>query len=217
MLNLDVEPQKNRKDLRTLLKGLLLVLVGFLAILVPIAPAVATANHGDTNHNDTELQFLVGSGLICSLASNACPDVSSAANGDTISLAGQGTISTGENENDGAGSATGHGTFVHRNAEGGIIAHGTWRATDLLSFTPYGNGSVQGLPANFQGGLATISVTIRPDGAAHHIVLHGILAIDCALGNPPASAKEGVTLTVPNLITFNTKVSGFTLFIADNE
>jgi hypothetical protein len=143
--------------------------------------------------------------------------VSSAADGDTIQLAGQGTISTGENDNEGAGSATGHGTFVHKNAEGVVQAHGTWKAKSLLSFTPYGSGSVQGLPANFQGGLASISITIRADGAPRGTVLHGTLVIDCVLGNPPATAKEGVTLTVPNLITFNTKVSGFTLFIADNN
>jgi hypothetical protein len=140
-----------------------------------------------------------------------------AANGDTVSIAGQGTISTGENDNHGAGSATGHGTFVHKNSEGGVIAHGTWKATSLLSFTLYGSGSVQGLPANFQGGLATISITIRPADAPKGTVLHGVLAIDCVLGNPPATAKEGVTVTVPNIITFNTKVSGFTLFIADDE
>ncbi len=197
--------------MRTMLKGLFLVLVGFLALLVPIAPAAAD------QHNDTELRFLVGTGLLCSLAPNACPDVSRAANGDTISLAGKGTISTGENENDGAGSATGHGTFVHKNAEGGVIAHGTWRARRLLSFTPYGSGSVQGLSPDFQGGLASISISIRPDGAPRGTVLHGILAVDCALGNPPSTAKEGVTLTVPNLITFNVKVSGFTLFIADDD
>ena len=190
-----------------------MVLVGFLAVLVPISPAVASAHH-----NEMELRFLVGSGLLCSLAPKACPDVSRAANGDTIQLAGQGKISTGENDNDdGAGSATGHGTFVHKNAEGGVIAHGTWMAKSLVSFTPYGSGSVQGLPANFQGGLATISITIRPDDAPRGTVIHGILAIDCALGHPPTTAKEGVTLTVQNLITFNTKVSGFTLFIADEN
>jgi len=210
MLNVNIEPKGKRKDLRAILKGLILVLLGFLAVLVPIAPAAA-ANH------DTELRFLVGTGLLCSLAPNACPDVSRAANGDTVSLAGKGTISTGENDNDGAGKATGHGTFVHKNAEGGVIAHGTWKATNLLSFTPYGSGSVQGLSPNFQGGLATISITIRPDDAPQGTVLHGVLAIDCALGNPPATAKEGVTVTVPNLITFNTKVSGFTLFIANDE
>jgi hypothetical protein len=103
------------------------------------------------------------------------------------------------------------------NVEGGVIAHGTWKAKSLLSFTSYGSGSAQGLPANFQGGLATISITIRPDDAPRGTVLHGILVVDCTLGNPPTTAKEGVTLTVPNLITFNTKVSGFTLFIADNN
>jgi len=82
---------------------------------------------------------------------------------------------------------------------------------------PRSRGSVQGLPPNFQGGLATISITIRPDGAPRRTVLRGILAIDCALGNPPSNVKEGVTVTVPNLITFNTKVSGFTLFVADNN
>ncbi len=202
--------KKIRKDLRTILKGLLLVLVGFLAVLIPIAPAVA-------QQNEMELRFLVGSGLLCSLAPNACPDVSSAANGDTIQLAGQGTISTGEGNNDGAGSASGQGTFIHKNAQGGVIATGTWEANSLLSFTPYGSGSVQGLPANFQGGLATISVTIIPNDAPEGTVFHGTLTVDCGLGNPPPTAKEGVTLTVPNLISFNTIVSGFTVFIADDE
>jgi hypothetical protein len=196
--------------LRTLLKGLLLVLVGFLAVLVPIGPAVAA-----THQSEMQLQFLVGTGLVCSLAANGCPDISRAANGDTVSLAGQGTISTGDDENGGAGDATGHGTFVHMKPDGTVFAQGTWRATALVSFTSYGSGSVQGLPANFLGGLATISITIRPDGSHH--ALHGILAIECELGHPPSTAVEGVTLTVPNLITFNTKVSGITLFIADSD
>ena len=196
--------------MRTLSKGLLLAIVSFLAVLVPIAPAFAASHQ-----NNIELRFLVGTGLLCSLATNACPDVSSAANGDTTHLAGQGVISTSENNQEGAGRAKGEGTFVHMNAEGGVIAHGTWEATHLLSFTPYGSGSVQGLPANFQGGLATISINIRPDDAPQGTILHGVLAIDCALGHPPGTAKEGVTLTIRDLITFNTKVSGFTLFIAD--
>ncbi|HEV2118676.1 MAG TPA: hypothetical protein VGS11_01005 [Candidatus Bathyarchaeia archaeon] len=197
--------------MRTILKGLLLVLVGFLAVLVPIAPAVAAGKH-----NEMELRFLVGTGQICSLAPDACPDVSKAANGDTISLAGQGTISTGDDEG-GAGDATGHGTFIHMKADGSVLAQGTWKATRLLSFTPYGSGSVQGLPANFQGGLAKIGITLRANLGDRTTVLHGILAVDCVLGHPPSTDKEGVTLTVPNLITFDTKVSGFTLFIADNN
>ncbi len=193
------------------MKGLVLVVVGFLAVLVPIAPATAA------NHNDTELRFLIGTGLLCKLATNACPDVSSADNGDTIQLTGKGTISTGDNDNDGTGSAKGHGTFVHMNMAGDVKAHGTWKAESLLSFTPYGSGSVQGFPSKFQGGLATISITIRPDDAPRGTILHGTLTIDCLLGNPPQTAKEGTTLTVPNLITFDTKVSGFTVFIAHGD
>jgi hypothetical protein len=197
--------------LRTLFKGILVVLVGFLVVLVPIGPAMA-ASHREA---EMQLQFLVGAGQICSLAAKACPDVSSAANGDTVSLAGQGTISTGGDENSGRGDATGQGTFVHMKSDGSVFAHGTWKATGLVSFTAYGSGSVQGLPANFQGGLATISITLRADDTSH--VLHGTLAVECVLGHPPTTAVEGTTLTVPNLITFNTKVSGFTLFIAGSN
>ena len=182
------------------------MLVVSLALLVPIAPVAA-------HHDETELRFLVGSGLLCNLAPNACPDVSKAANGDTVQLAGRGTISIDEQDG-GSRSATGHGTFVHMKASGEIFAQGTWTARKLLSFSPYGSGSVQGLPANFQGGLGVISINIVPVGAPEGTVLHGVLAIDCTLGNPPQSAHEGVTLTVPNLITFDQKISGFTLFIA---
>ena len=195
--------------MRSLSKILPLVLVVTLALLIPIAPVAA-------HHDETELRFLVGSGLLCNLAANACPDVSRAANGDTIQLTGQGTISL-DDSNDGSGSATGHGTFVHILASGETFAHGSWTARKLLSFTPYGSGSVQGLPANFQGGLAVLSINIRPAGAPGGTVLHGTLAIDCVLGNPPQTAHEGVTLTVPNLVTFDQKISGFTLFIADQD
>src|SRR2546430_12930472 len=80
----------------------------------------------DSSHKT--YQYLLGVDPLCSLAPDACPDVSSAPNGDTVAVAGMGTFDTRSM------TATGDGTFIHKMADGTIRASGTWHATKLLAF-----------------------------------------------------------------------------------
>ncbi len=45
------------------------------------------------------------------------------------------------------------------------------------------------------------------------VVFSATLTVDCLLGIPPAGAAEGITVTVPGLISFDTIVSGATLYV----
>lgn len=104
------------------------------------------------------------------------------------------------------------GEFVHEDAAGNVLGGGTWTATDLLSFQPYGCGVVLGtpLPPNFCGGQLKLRVTLKtPIGQ-----LKGILTVFCIVGpNPPNSAEEGVTLDIPGVINFNHSDGGGNIYI----
>ncbi len=179
-------------------KGVLLLLSALL--LTGFLPASVFADSGHKTY-----QYLLGVDPLCSLAPNACPDVSSAPNGDMVAVAGMGTFDIRSM------TATGGGTFVHKMADGTIRASGTWEATKLLAFHSFGSGSAQGLPSNFEGGLAFIQVTLKVHDTP---VFNAVLKVGCELGNPPGGWHEGIELTVLGAgINFNEKVSGFTLFI----
>ncbi len=169
-----------------------LIVFGLL-LLVRGTPASA---HSDT----VTYNYLAGSGLICPAG---CPDVASAPNGDTITIAGSGTLSIHPN------SVTGNGTFIHKDASGTVLGEGTWTAQQLLSFVSYGTSPA--FPPNFEGGKALVRIHLSPStgGAGFDAVLR----ITCLIGSPPASAKEGIRLDVQDVINFNKEVSGETLFI----
>src|SRR2546422_884248 len=38
------------------------------------------------------------------------------------------------------------GEFVHKDSHGNVLASGTWRATDLIDYNPYGGGQLEGQP-----------------------------------------------------------------------
>jgi hypothetical protein len=145
--------------------------------------------------------YFAGGGALCQFA--ACPDVASAANGDTITIAGQGTLSIHP------GSVTGSGTFIHKDASGTVLAEGTWTAQQLLSFVSYGTST--GLPPTFEGGKALMLIHLTP--SAGGAGFDGVLRITCLIGSPPAGAHEGIRLNVQDVINFNKEVSGNTLFI----
>jgi hypothetical protein len=150
-------------------------------------------------------QFLIGTGPLCSNSGvpNPCPDVTMADNGDTVSLAGQGTLSVH------AKSVTGGGTFVHKAPDGSVKAMGTWSAIQLMSFNSFGNSS--GLPSNFVGGLALILVQLSVGGTPVHTA---VLTVICDVGSPPTGLMEGIKLAVQDTpFNFNKQVSGITLFI----
>ena len=179
-------------------KGILLLLSALL--LTGFLPATVFADSAHKTY-----QYLLGVDPLCSLAPDACPDVSTAPNGDMVAVAGMGTFDIRSM------TATGGGTFVHKMADGTIRASGTWEATKLLAFHSFGSGSAQGLPSNFEGGLALIQVTLKVHDTP---VFNAVLKVGCALGNPPGGWHEGIELTVLGAgINFNEKVSGFTLFI----
>jgi len=154
-------------------------------------------------------QYLIGTGFLCDLARPeklACPAVSEAENGDTIEVTGEGTLRPAGDKADGGG------TFVHKH-HGKVLGRGTWEAVRLISFASYGSGSVQGLPEEFEGGLAVMSVRLTSESG---LQFDAILAIDCALGSIPEGAAEGITLSIPDAnLDFNEKLSGFTLFIME--
>ena len=146
----------------------------------------------------TTFLYFAGAGPVCALGPGSCPDVARADNGDTVDIAGSGTLSIHDK------TVTGGGTFVHRAPDGAVRAAGTWTATQLLSFNSY--GTQPGLPQNLFGGLARIRVHLSAGSDA-------ILEIDCEIGKVPGGHSEGVRLVVDNGLNFSQKVSGFTVFV----
>ena len=125
-----------------------------------------------------------------------------AANGDLIVITGEGTLSVHPN------SATGSGTFTHKDSGGNVLGSGTWTATQLLSFKDFGAGP--GFPEGFTGGHAVIGVHLSPSEGGDGV--DGILIVDCNLGTSPPGLEEGVRLALTG-INFNEKVSGNNIFI----
>ena len=153
--------------------------------------------------------FLVGTGFLCGLAPSACPDVSRADNGDTIQIAGSGTLMTNPK------TASGGGTFVHKRGST-TVASGTWTATDLLSFQDYGTSPDLTIPRVAHAGTALIAVhLVVTGGPATGLQADGVLRVTCELPGAlvPGTKTEGVRLVVDDLINFNKEVSGFTVFI----
>jgi hypothetical protein len=133
-----------------------------------------------------------------------------AENGDVVTVIGTGTFDVA------AKSAIGGGTFVHKTSGGAIVGRGTWAATELLTFQSYGNAVPQGLPPTFFGGRVALKVLLTPT-ANPSVHLPAILQIECALGNPPGGAVEGVRLNVQDVINFDKTVpeSGANLYIKE--
>jgi hypothetical protein len=142
------------------------------------------------------------------------PNFGVAATGDRIEVEGMADFSVQPK------SASGGGTFTHTDSRGTIVATGTWTATELLDYQPYGCGIVhfpEGdmiLPPNFCGGKVKMRVTLTtPLG-----VLPAIMTVFCIIGpNPPDSAfsthSEGVQLDVPGVINFNHSAGGDNVII----
>jgi hypothetical protein len=138
--------------------------------------------------------------------------IAEADNGDSVTIVGNGAMDVA------AKTASGTGTFVHRDPNGNVIATGTFVADSLISFQFYGCG-IPGLPGteSLCGGLAKINITATPDAnPALHIP--AVLWIDCLIGNFPPSGFEGIRLNAKDLINFTQSLSeeegsGFTVFV----
>ena len=137
------------------------------------------------------------------------PNVAEAPNGDRVSVTGGGTFSVNPGSTDAAGS------FTHTFASGGSLS-GTWTATQLLAYQSYGCGVVFGttIPANFCGGQVKLRATLTATTPSGVMTADGILTVFCLIGDHvPASAMEGITLNVFDIINFNKVVTGENVYI----
>lgn len=147
------------------------------------------------------------------------PNVSQASNGDRVSVTGEGEFSIHPK------SADATGRFVHTDSSGTVRAAGTWTATELLEFQPYGCGVVHNfptpgattpLPPDFCGGAVKMGVTLTPDGTS--LAIPGILTVFCIIGPDPPNSHddptgEGIHLLVPGHANFNQIVFGMNVYI----
>ena len=167
-------------------------LVAFCISLAAVGLASAPAAATDANGNHAAYVWVVGA--------TTPSDTAVAPDGSTITLAGSGTLMAGP-----GGTATGGGTYMKSGGE-----TGTWTATAVDGFVSYGSGAAQGLPPNFFGGEAKLSVSLS-NGQT------GVLTIICVLGSPPAGKLEGIQIVlgtgVSGEYTKQVLESGNTVFI----
>ncbi len=152
-----------------------------------------------------EFEWHAGDSFLKAINPTFSPAVARADNGDTIAINATGTLSLMPK------TATGGGRFVHKDAQGTVVAEGDLHVMGLIMFRSYGNGTPQGLPATFIGGFALLRVHVQPDAGGPGFM--AILWVDCELGKVPRGHHEGVRLVVQDVINFNKQVSGATLFI----
>jgi hypothetical protein len=143
------------------------------------------------------------------------PQISQAANGELVSITGEGLFSIHPK------TVSASGTFTHSDGHGNVVANGTWVATRLLSFQPYGCGVVLGipLPPNLCGGKLVLRVLLTNSSSGQQF--DGVLWIFCIIGpNPPNSHDEedgeGAHLSIIGVNNFNKIVSGGNIYIKTN-
>jgi hypothetical protein len=126
------------------------------------------------------------------------PQVTQAANGDTVNITGTGVFSVNPK------STTATGTYTST-----ASGSGTWVATQLLSFVPY--GCLPAPNANFCGGKLMLRVLLTDSTSGQQFA--GVLWVFCLIGNPPASAEEGARLEINGVNNFNRIVSGGNVYV----
>jgi hypothetical protein len=176
--------------------------VPLIVVMVLIFSLVSTIGAAADSGSAT-YQYLVGTGFLAGTnppIGPLMPDVAMAADGSTVTVIGQGTLSIHPK------SVSGGGSFTVMDSAGNVTASGTWTAEQLLSFVSYGGAAPQGLPVQNTGGKALIQVQLSTGQSA-------VLTIYCVLGTPPPSAVEGVHLAVTGGPNFNKQVTGDTDFI----
>lgn len=178
--------------------ALLTAILLLTAALAPGAAAADTSSKFDYHIADAFIE--AGTGIDQTGAR------AQARNRDTVSVVGSGTFNVASR------SATGGGTFEHRDKKGNLLGSGTWSATGVESFTLWGCGG--GFPPNFCGGLLVLNVHLVGSGGAP--AFDGVLTVSCLIGaNVPAGAQEGITLDIPGVINFNKLLeeeTGLTLY-----
>jgi hypothetical protein len=131
------------------------------------------------------------------------PQIAQAANGDIVSITGSGVFSVNPN----TVSAT--GTFTSQSS-----GSGTWVATQLLDFQPYGCGIIFGtpIPPNLCGGKLMLRIVLTDSTSGQQF--DGVLWVFCVIGpNPPNSAHEGALLDIVGVNNFNKIVSGDNVYV----
>ena len=95
----------------------------------------------------------------------------------------------------------------------GASGSGTWVATQLLSFQPYGCGVIFGdpLPPNLCGGKVMLRVLLTDSTSGQQF--EGVLWVFCQIGNPPPSAEEGARLDIIGVNNFNRTISGMNVYV----
>lgn len=130
------------------------------------------------------------------------PQIAQAANGEMVTITGSGVFSVHPKTI----SAT--GTFTSPSS-----GSGTWVATQLLDFQPYGCGIIFGtpIPPNLCGGELILRVALTDSTSGQQF--DGVLWVQCLIGNPPPSAAEGARLDIVGVNNFNKTVSGGNVYV----
>ncbi len=150
---------KKSKSLLTVLSITILVILWGTALAAPVASSNATYSFN-------------------TVGPNTSGDPSS---GETIQVTGDGSFDAA------AGTVVASGSFAKMNSSGSVIAHGSWKATAFVSFTPYG-----GPNPGIQGGQLVLTVTLFSNGGAPQTGVS--MSVTCLVGSPPPGAIEGVTV-----------------------
>lgn len=174
-----------------------LALVLGLAALV--SPLVAAPAASDPNNQPATFELHMD-----------VPNVAEAPNGDQVEVTGGGVFSFHPK------SVEADGGFTHTDADGNLVAEGTWEATSLKAFEFYGCGVLAFadpdiiLPPDFCGGALKMSVllTVTAPAPIAGFETKGILDVFCIIGpQAPEShddpAEEGIRLLVPGITNFN--------------
>jgi hypothetical protein len=174
-----------------------IALVGVLVVFGVVGAFAAGAK------TSTSRLWFVADGPVCVVLPDECPAIAMAESGDTL------TVQAGGELNPAAKTASGSGTFVHKDADGNVLAEGTFTAMSLVFFKSYGTTVIGG--NTLEGGLTLINVHgVSSSG----VEFDAILRVDCVLGNPPAGADEGFRLVVQTFdLNFNIEVHGATVFV----
>jgi len=131
------------------------------------------------------------------------PQITQAANGDTVALTGSGVFSVKPK------TVTATGMYTSQ-----ASGSGTWVATQLLDFQPYGCGVIFGipLPPNLCGGKVILRVVLTDSTSGQQF--DGTIWVFCLIGpNPPNSAQEGTRLNIVGVNNFNNIVSGGNVYV----
>ncbi len=185
----------------------LFVVTAFLALSV--LPAAGVSADAGAQTLDSHL----GDAFLAAINPAFSPVIAMAPSGDTIEIMGNGTLSIHPK------SVTGEGTFVHKGPTGELVASGTWTASRLLSFDNYGPSTDPAFPASFRGGQAQILVHLVGTlaGGGPTFECDAVLRVTCRVpgdsGPAHQGADEGITLSVKDVVNFNKRAGGATLFI----